>query len=317
MTDITYKKKMSLTGVAAQIVTIGLLFVFWRLGQKWVVIPAALVLVFLFFFLPKVINALEVKFHKKALFLLATGKAHEVPAFARKQLLLSLFGASAPIDAKLGLAYSQIGEYEGALDCLQAAIPFAPRAELPALQVAYIKSLFVTGDPARAQAEAKHMLDGGGARLPEVLVMMARSAMALGKNGPPTAKLLDEATQVSTGGDVALMICLTQIELQLIYGRKPDELAADADSTQRFIRVWIQLVRGKIRESKHVDKALSAYAKAVKEGREDRCWFAELARGRIEELSKRRDDSGQNVDALLNGHTSQDEVIRRKKKRRR
>lgn len=307
-----YKKKMSLTGVAAQIITIGLLFIFWRLGQKWVVVPAALVLIFLFFFLPRVISRMEEKFHRKSLMLLATGKASEVPAYASRQILLSLFGASAPIDAKLGLAFSQMGEYEAALECLNQAIPFAPPSEMPALQAAYIKSLFVTGDPARAEAEGRQMLDKGGARLPEVLVIIARARLSLGKTGPETMSYIEEAESLSTSGDIALMVLLCRIELQLVHGKKADDLPGDIDSAQPYLRVWIHLVRGKLREQRGKFKdALQSYAKAAELGKEDRCWFAELARTRLEALTK-------------NNHTADtvqgqdlDDAVRRKKKRRR
>lgn len=312
MSETTYKKKLSLTGVAAQIVTIGLLFVFWRLGQKWVVIPAALILIFLLYFLPKVITRVEAKFHKKALMLLSTGKASEVPAYASRQLLLSLFGASAPIDAKLGLAYAQIGFYEGALECLNHAIPYAPAIELPALQAAYVKSLFVTGDPARAEAEGRQMLQKGSARIPEVLVIIARARISQGKMGPETMAFIDEAEKLSTDGDVLMMIRLTRIELQLIHGKKSDELPGDADSSQPFLRVWIQLVRGKLREKRgNPGDALKAYAKAIKFGKDDRCWFAELARGRLESLSKGIVPEDNDTNSQL------DDAVRRKKKRRR
>ena len=324
MTDTNYKKKMSLTGVVAQLVTIGLLFVFWRLGQKWVVVPAAAILIFLFFFLPRAIARMEQRFHKKALMMLATGKAADIPAFASRQVLLSLFGASAPVDAKLGLALTQLGRFEEAIDCLAHAIPFAPAGELPALQVAYIKSLLVTGDAARAEAEGRAILRQGGVRLPEILILTVRARLGLGKTGPETAELLEEAEAQSAGGDVELMRRLTRIEYRLAHGRKPGELDADADSAQLFLRVWIHLVRGKLREHRGKHKeAMASYAKAAKIGNEDRCWFADMARHRFEVLSSKSeatapgDNTQDTPEVVPVEETALDDVARRKRRRRR
>ncbi|MBN2527460.1 MAG: tetratricopeptide repeat protein [Deltaproteobacteria bacterium] len=321
MTENRYKKKMSLTGVVAQLVTIGLLFVFWRLGQKWVIVPAAALLVFLLVFLPKVIGKLEERFHKKALLLLATGKAADVTSLASRQVLLSLFGASAPIDAKLGLALSQLGRFEEAIDCLGNAIPYAPQSELPALQTAHVKALLVTGDTARAEAEGRQMLKEG-VRLPEVMVLVARARLGLGKGGPDTLALLEEAAAHSSGGDVALMLRLTKIETQLAYGKKPEELKSDADSSQPFLRAWLHLVRGKLREHRgKIDDALTSYAKAVKEGKEERCWFTEIARERFEMLSKKGSHVASKMTSespvSIDDATAMDDVARRKRRKRR
>ncbi|MBN2716279.1 MAG: hypothetical protein JXX14_10520 [Deltaproteobacteria bacterium] len=329
MIDTNYKKKMSLTGLVAQLVTIGLLFIFWRLGQKWVVIPAAAILIFLFFFLPKAIGKLEQRFHKKALMMLSTGKAADVPPYAARQVLLSLFGASAPVDAKLGLALVQLGRFDEAVDCLAHAIPFAPTAELPGLQSAYVKSLLITGDAARAEAEGRSILKNGSVRLPEVLILTARARLGLEKTGPETAALLEEAESHVTSGDVELMRLLTQIEFQLVHRRKPSDLPNDADSTQPFMRVWIHLVRGKLREHRgKIKEALASYSKAVQQGKEERCWFADMARRRIEQLSAKADTSTDNADipshdtpssasAASGEDAALDDVARRKRRRRR
>jgi tetratricopeptide (TPR) repeat protein len=313
---------MSLAGGVAQVVTIGLLFVFWRLGQKWVVVPAVAAMIFLFFFLPRVIARLEQRFHKKALMMLATGKAAEVPSYASRQVLLSLFGASAPVDAKLGLALTQLGRFEEAIECLSNAIPFAPRTELPALQAAYVKSLLVTGDVAAAETVGMQMLKHGVTRLPEVLVMVARAKLAQGKTGPETGALLEEAATMDSGGDTAMMCQLTQIELQLAHRRKPVELSGEADSTQPFVNVWIHLVRGLLREQRgKIPEALSSYGKAIRKGKEDRCIFAELARNRFESLSKKHNlVKTQSVEPNISSPSDAnalDDVSRRKRRKRR
>jgi hypothetical protein len=108
------------------------------------------------------------------------------------------------------------------------------------------------------------------------------------------------------------MIDLTRLELTAARGRKVGELPADADSEQRFVRVWIHLVRGMLRGRKgDVDGALESYARAVKEGKEERCWFANLAYDRIQRIEARRGRASKGGDA------PRDPAVQRKRKKRR
>jgi tetratricopeptide (TPR) repeat protein len=203
------------------------------------------------------------KFNRKAIQLLTTGQAVEVPALVKRSVLLQLFGPRGPLDAKLGLAYMACGEFEHAIACFDEAIPTAPATERPALQTGLVKALFVTSDFARAEAEGKPILDRV-TRLPELLVAVARARVGLGKLDDETRKLLDEADKLSPGPDVALMVTLTRIELALATGRKPGEVPPDADSSQPFIRSWIHLVRGLVRKHKgQEEKAEESFKKAV------------------------------------------------------
>ncbi len=88
-----------------------------------------------------------------------------------------------------------------------------------------------------------------------------------------------------------------------------------ADSTQRFIRTWIHLVRGLLREKRGDPRAAArSYAKAVREGKEDRCWFANAAHGRIEHLERTAGPIGEDEPETTGDI---DPAMRRKKKKRR
>ncbi len=306
------KVRISTGGIIAPLITLALLIVFWRLGQKWIVAPVIFFLLFYYLLLPKIVRARAKKFHREALQLLATGKSAAVPELARKQLLLQLFGPTGPIDAKLGLAYSQIGDHEQALNCLLNAIPGAPTHERPALQAALTKALFVSGDLARAEAEGRALLRSG-LELPEIMVLVARSRVGLNKVDADTFDYLDRAESSSPSDDVQLMIDLTRIEAALATGRKPRDVPDGADSTQRFMRVWIHLVRGFLREKRgDAEAAARSYAKAVREGKEERCWFANVAHGRIEHIGRM---TGATDELKSDGEI--DPAMRRKKKKRR
>jgi tetratricopeptide (TPR) repeat protein len=292
------------------------------MGQKWVVVPAVILLMFFFFFLPGIISKLEDRFHKKALMLLSTGRAKEVLELARKQILLSVFGDSAPVDAKIGLAYAQTGEFQLAAQYLETAIPHAPQAEKTALQAAFIKSLFVIGEPARAEAEAHKLLETGGPRLPEILIIYARCRLAVGKRDERTKAALDEAAALSLNNDTALMLALANIEYNMAIGKKALDVPGDADSPQRFLRVWKHMVTGRQREQRgKSDDAVLAYKKAVKEGGDEGCWFADIAHMRIEMLTKSNGAAaGQgSSDSRKKQEKAApvDPVLRKKKKKRR
>jgi tetratricopeptide (TPR) repeat protein len=298
--------------IIAPLVTVALLIVFWRLNQKWIIAPAAVFLVFYYLILPRLVRARARRFHREALRLLTSGKAADVPGLAKRNLLLQLFGPSAPIDAKLGLAYAQLGEWAAALPCLDNAAPDAPPAERPALRSALVKALLVTGDPARAEAEARALLQTG-VRLPETLVLAARARIGLGKIDDRTAALLDEAGELDPPDDVRLMLELARIEAALATGRKTGDIPAGADSEQRLLRVWIHLVRGRLREQRgNADGAVESYARAVKEGKPERCWFADLAHERLERLGRSVEPSG-----TTDTGGPRDPAVRRKRKKRR
>jgi tetratricopeptide (TPR) repeat protein len=298
--------------VVAPLVTVALLIVFWRLNQKWIIAPAAVFLLFYYLFLPRLVRARARRFHRDALRLLTSGKAAEVPGLAKRNLLLQLFGPSAPIDAKLGLAYAQLGEWASALPCLDNATPDAPPAEKPALRSALIKALVATGDPARAEAEALALVQSG-TRLPETLALAARARIGLGKVDHRTTALLDEAASLDPPDDVRLMIDLTRIEAGLATGRKTDDIPEGADSEQRLLRVWIQLVRGRLREKRgNAEGAVESYARAVKEGKPERCWFADLAHERLERLGRLVEQAG-----TADTESTRDSAVRRKRKKRR
>lgn len=297
--------------IVAPLVTVALLIVFWRLDQKWIIAPAAVFLLFYYLLLPRLVRARARRFHHDALRLLALGKATEVPALARRNLLLQLFGPGAPIDAKLGLAYAQTGDWAAAATHLDNAVDDAPPSERPALRAALVKALLVTGDPARAEAEAVALLDSG-MRLSETLALAARARVGLKKVDDETARLLDEAGRLDPPADVRLMIALTRIEAALATGRKADDLPEGADSEQRFVRVWVHLVRGKLREQRgNREGAVESFARAVKEGMPERCWFADLAHAELERL-------GHSLEAPPAGTPGgRDPAVERKRKKRR
>jgi len=240
--------------------------------------------------------------------LLTTGKAREVPALVKRSIVLQLFAPRAPIDAKLGLAYIQCDAYDLALSCFESAIPEASPSERPALQAGLVKALFVTGDLARAEAEGRALLDKV-TRLPEVLAIVARARVGLGKTGDETRKLLDEAAELSRTDDISLMVSLTRIEAALASGRKPGKLPEGADSKQQFLRAWIHLVRGLLRRERNDgDKAKKSFEKAS-ELLPNSFVFA-VAREALEEM-------GSTGPAKETAAPGRDPAVRRKHKRRR
>jgi tetratricopeptide (TPR) repeat protein len=258
------KKERTLAKAVIPLMTLGLLAVFWRYNLKWMTLPVIAFLIFYYAILPKIVRSQVEKFHRKAIMLLTTGKAKEVPELVKQSIWLQLFAPSGSIDAKLGLAYVQCDAYDLALACFENAIPSAPTAEQPALQTGLVKALLVTGDLARAEAEGRAILDKV-TRLPEVLALVARARVGLGKIDDETNKLLDEAAELSRTDDISLMISLTKIEIAIATGRKSGALPEGADSKQLFLRAWIHLVRGLLRYKKgDEDKAKTSFEKATR-----------------------------------------------------
>ena len=305
---------LTTAGLVAPIITLGLLLLFWRLGQKWLAIPVVVGIALFYMLVPRLVRSRLACFHKEALLLISSGRAAEVPKLARRNLLLQLFAPSAPIDAKIGLALVQTGEHSRAIPHLEKALHSASASERPALQAALVRSLFVIGDPARAETEGLAMLDTG-LRLPEVLIATARSRIGLARLDDRTRALLDEAEQSAASDDVSLMVALTRIELALLAGRKPGEIPDGADSSQRFVRTWIHLVRGRLREHRgDVEGAVESYGKAAREGAEQYCWFAGLAHERLEQLAPAL---GLTQPGTPPGATGEDPSLHRKRKKRR
>jgi hypothetical protein len=307
--DTTGRVRLSTGSIVAPLLTLSLLFIFWRIGQKWLAIPVILAVILYYALVPKLVKSRADRFHREALRLLSFGKPEQIPALARRNLLLQLFGSSGPIDAKLGLAYAQIGDFGRAAPSLENALGSAPDSERPALEAALAKALFVTGDPARAEKVGRDLLRRG-TRLPEPIAVVARSRVGLGKIDDTTRSLLDEASSLSPGKDVELMLALTRIEADIATGRRVSDPPSDADSEQRFVRTWIHYVRGLVREHRgNLEGAAESYSRAEREGRDEFCWFAGLAHERLERLAR-------SSSKPANADTALDPALRRKKRKR-
>ncbi len=302
---------VSLTRILVPLVSLGVLFLCWRLDLKWVTAPVILFLIVYYFVLPKLVRARLERFHRETLKLLTTNRAADVPRLARRNVFLQLFGPRGPLDAKLGLAYAATGEFAKALPCFESAIPGASDEEKPALQAGLCKAFFVCGEFGRAEAEGKKLINQG-TRLPELLAAVARSRLGLGRNDDDTRQLLEDAERLSPSADVRLMIDLTRIEMAMDSGRKPREIPADADSSQPYLRGWIHLVRGRIREQRgDSEGAGESYIKAIKTAPGTFVMIA--AQGFLNEVSPGVDTSFPVPKPSLGGH---DPAVRRKKKKR-
>jgi len=294
--------------VLPSVVTLALLVVFWRLGQKWLAAPVIVFLILYYVFVPSLVRKRSERFHREALRLLSTGRAAEVPGLARRNLLLQLFGSSGPVDAKLGLAYSQMGRYRMAVPPLESAIPTASETERPALRAGLVKALLVTGDLGRAEAEGRRLLSSG-LHLPETLAAVARARVGQGKCDDETWFLLEEAEELSPSDDVALMIDLTRIEMRIRTNRSPGEVPEGAISDQPFLRAWVHLVRGRLKErGDDPEGAVADYREAAAQGAED-SHFAALAQERLERLATGPDSDGASGEV--------DPAIKRKRRKRR
>ncbi len=305
MSKRSAKSGISLTRVLIPIVSLGILFLCWRLDLKWVTAPVVLFLIIYYFVLPKLVRARLGRFHREALKLLTTNRAADVPRLARRNVFLQLFGPRGPLDAKLGLAYAATGEFAKAVSCFESAIPGASDEEKPALRAGLCKALFVCGEFGHAEAEGKKLINQG-TRLPELLAAVARSRLGLGRNDDDARQLLNDAERLSPSADVRLMVDLTRIEMALDSGRKPREIPADADSIQPYLRGWIHLVRGGIRAHRgDAAGTRECYSKAIK-----------TAPGTFVSIVAQRDleEGNEEQQPSLGGH---DPAVRRKKKKRR
>jgi len=277
----TRPKRFSTSRLVVSVISLAALLAAWRFGQRWLMIPIVVLLIAVYVVLPRLVRSREARFHKQALRLLATGKAAMVPELARRQLVLQLFGTSGPIDAVLGLAYSQSERWPSAASHLAPAVAGAAGSELATLRANLTKALFATGDLARAKDEGMSLLETG-LRLPETLVLVARSFIGLGTVDDLVEALLDEADSRSPSEDVRTMIELTRIEGQLATGRRVSTLDENADSGQRLVRGWIHFVRGRLREHRgDFDGAAASYGRAEREAGEDVPVFSALAHERL------------------------------------
>ena len=227
---------------------------------------------------------------------------------ARRELLLQLFAPGGALDAKLALAYAETGEHGRAIGHFQRALEIAPPTERPALETGLVKCYFVTGDLAKADSRGTTLLDRM-TRLPELLVIVARSRMGRGKQDDRTRALLDEAERLSPNDDVSLMLTLSRIELSLATGRKAPALPEGADSKLAFVRAWIHLVRGLLRAKRGDDeKALRSFEKA--DAAAPTTFAAAAARERLATASVTATEEGQPPGEL-------DPQMRRKRRKRR
>ena len=310
MTTMTSTKRpFQISKIIVPIITIGILVVLWRWNIKWATIPVIVFVLFYLLLLPGIVRRRTEKFNRKALMLLTSGKAKALPGLVKRSVLLQLFGPRGPLDAKLALAYVQCEEYRTAIACFESGIPTASPTERVALQSGLAKALFAVGDLARAEAEAKAIVENI-TRLPELLVILARSRIGLGKLDDQTRGYLDEAETLSPSSDVALMITLSRIELALMTGRKAPAFPEHADSTSKLVRTWIHWVRGLVRLQKEdAEKAAESFRKAKKTL--PSCFASMAADEKLEEIA----DEKEQGDDIQNGKV--DPAIRRKKHRRR
>jgi tetratricopeptide (TPR) repeat protein len=301
------KKGISLSRALVPLITLGVLVFLWRYNLKWMTLPVIGFLVFYYMILPKLVRAQVNQFHRKAIILLTTGKAEEVLRLVKRSILLQLFAPSASIDAKLGLAYAQTEAYDRAASCFDNAIPAAPASERTALQTGLAKALLATGDLARAEAEGQAILYRV-TRLPELLAVVARARVGLGKIDDETKRLLDEAEKQARTDDEMIMVTLTRIEAALTSGRKPPELPEGADSNQRLLRAWIHLVRGLLRDRREdAEKAKQSFKKAAE--LMPSSFISKIAIERLETLT--------GDDASKESQPGRDPAIQRKRRRRR
>jgi hypothetical protein len=166
-----------------------------------------MLLLLYYFVLPKLVENRLKRFRRDALQLFTSNRAREVPGLVRRNIVLQLFGPRGPLDAQLGLAYVYCGEFARAVPCLESAVRRARSEEKITLQVGLTKALFMTGDLQRAESAGRAVLDHG-TRLPELLAIVARARIGLGKIDQQTTAYLDEAATLSPSHDVSAMIDL-------------------------------------------------------------------------------------------------------------
>jgi hypothetical protein len=155
------------------------------------------------------------------------------------------------------------------------------------------------------------LLDKGGPLIAETMIIVARSRTGLGKTDKTTSEYLKKAASLSLNNELQLMLDLAQIEFNLATGAKPKELPKNINSRQNYIKAWVLWVKGLLKEHKgQIDDAIKEYAKAIKQGRNERCWFSDLAKERIEFLTNKKTTAEQKS-------SNRDEAVLRKKRRRR
>ena len=302
------RRKTPITRFILPLVSIGLLVILWRWDLKWGTVPVIVFVIFYYGVLPKISRSMTARFNRKALLLLTGGKAAEVPRLVRRSFFFQLIAPKGVLDAKSAFAYLACEQFPAALRSFENAVPYADTTERTALVAGMTKALWATGDFAAAEAEGRELIRYV-TRLPETLLVTARSRLGLGKNDDETRRLLDEAESLSPSDDVRLMVQLTRIECALDAGRKPPELPEAADSTSKLIRSWIHFVRGLLRENRgDTEKALQSFEKArtVLQG----TFVFRAASSHIEALRDADKGDGTQTCAM-------DEALRRKKKKRR
>jgi tetratricopeptide (TPR) repeat protein len=258
-------KKITFLKIIISPICLVLIYLLWKHNYTLGAVPIIGFLIFYYTMLPGIARTAARQFNRQSILLLTRGRAAEVPALVKKSFFFRLTAPIGLIDSKLALAYLALEQYEAALACFEKALPYADVAERPTLMLGWVKSLFATGDLRRAEAEGQNIIDRF-TKLPELLAIVARSRLGLGKNDDGTKRMLDEAETLSPGDDVRLMIELTRIESAAAAGRKIPSLDDDADSNRKLVRAWIHLVRGILREKKgDLKKARQSFEKAKTE----------------------------------------------------
>ena len=81
-------------------------------------LPIIAFLLIYYFAIPRIVASRTARFHREALKLLSTGRASDIPNLVRRSFILQLLGPRGPLDAKLAMAYSAIGDFQKALPWL-------------------------------------------------------------------------------------------------------------------------------------------------------------------------------------------------------
>ncbi|MCK9522459.1 MAG: hypothetical protein M0R76_05350 [Proteobacteria bacterium] len=315
----TYRTRISPLHIVIQLIALGGLIAAWNAGQIAIAACCALLIVFTIAVLPRLIRRAEMRFQKQAILWLTSGRAEDVIALARRQILLQLFGATAPVDARMGLALCELERFAEAIPSLENALPRAPQTEAPALIAALTRARFVTGDPIGAEKAGRTLLDKYGVHIGETALLTARARIAQNKRDNITENYIKMAEQHSRSKDEVLMCSLVRIEWELLNNRLKTELPADADSRKRFVQVWVHYIRGRIREHRgQTDEALKVYARAAAAETSQHICFADLARERIKALGKPMLQAAkQSEDAPDNNKATADASQQKRKKKRR
>jgi tetratricopeptide (TPR) repeat protein len=237
------------------------LFVAWQSGHRWIAFAALGLLIAGVGAVPPIVRRKLELFDKQAMKLLATGKAAQVEALSRSNILLEMLGPQGCMDGKVGLAMLETGRYGDAASRLASALRYARGPAVLPLQVGLCKAYLLINDPSRSEAVCGEILRSGFS-LPEVLAVRAVSAFLLGKH-EAAKDHCTAARSLSHNADVALMLDLLDIELSLSRGLER-ELAQGMDSAKPFLAAWIHLLRGKLRQRRgKAGEAASSFRKAL------------------------------------------------------